>query len=204
MSKSLKSRLAAWLHVPKGRRRGVHSRRRKTQSEQLWELLWPSMGWKAFARLVWLKLQRQAEDPHKVALGVAVGVGISFWPIPGLGIATSVLLAWIFRANIAAAVVGQMVGNPWTFPLIFWSTYELGKHLWPVHKAMNPNVMEHGLSLQFVWANLGTLAHNVFMPMVIGGTIMGLIFATLAYYTVYWEVEKFWQLRRARMAGKKK
>jgi hypothetical protein len=32
----------------------------------------------------------------------------------------SALLAYIARANIIASAIGTVVGNPWTFPFIWW------------------------------------------------------------------------------------
>ena len=38
----------------------------------------------------------------------------------------SVLLSFLVRGNYLAAVVGTLVGNPWTFPLIWLASYQLG------------------------------------------------------------------------------
>ena len=41
----------------------------------------------------------------------------------------SVLLSFLLRGNYLAAVVGTLVGNPWTFPVIWVMTYQLGHFL---------------------------------------------------------------------------
>ena len=36
-------------------------------------------------------------------------------------------LAWILRGSMAAAIIGTLFGNPWTFPFIWYLSYEVGK-----------------------------------------------------------------------------
>ena len=38
-------------------------------------------------------------------------------------------IAYIVRANIVAAAIGTVAGNPWTFPFIWLWTYWLGRKI---------------------------------------------------------------------------
>ena len=38
----------------------------------------------------------------------------------------AVLIAWIIGGSIVAALLGTFVGNPLTYPLFWYSTYEVG------------------------------------------------------------------------------
>lgn len=146
-----------------------------------------------------IRLQRSAEDPHKVALGAAIGMWINFVPLPGFGAMLALLIAWLLRGNLAAAFIVQMIGNPSTMPLIWWISYRLGKivipgmpegqHLKQLMANMNPAyVMEHAQ----------VLMHTVMLPLWVGGQILGLILGALTYWLLHWEVKRFWEARRAR------
>ncbi|MEI6587524.1 MAG: DUF2062 domain-containing protein [Candidatus Moraniibacteriota bacterium] len=86
------------------------------------------------------------DTPHKVAAGFALGV---FWGImPGEGVGTTLLTAYLLRFNRLSATAGVLASNMWTtfivLPLAaiaggfafhvspesltssFWSTYNLG------------------------------------------------------------------------------
>lgn len=190
-----------WFGVSRSRRRGVHESRRSGLLARIMEFLWPSMGWRALGRLILLKLRREAESPHRVAFGVAIGVGISFLPLPGLGLVVAAFLAWLLRASIAAAVVGQVVGNPWTFPFIWWSTYGLGRWIWPGDQSFHWSEVE-SLGWSYLASHMPQILNNVVLPLLIGGGILGSILALLTYAFVYWELWRFGKNRKARKRGK--
>lgn len=178
------------MEVEKGRKRGVHASRRRGMVDWLKELIWPSMGWKALGQLILLKLRREAGSPHKVAFGVAIGVGISFLPLPGLGAVLAALFAWGLRASIAAALIGQVVGNPWTFPFIWWSTYGLGRHIWPGYSTYHL-VPLHEMNWQYLMTHVPLVLNNLVIPLLIGGLVLGSVVAALAYVLVYREMLRF-------------
>lgn len=47
-------------------------------------------------------------------------------PLMGLHFVLSALFAFAVRGSIIASAFGTVVGNPWTFPLIWLGTYRLG------------------------------------------------------------------------------
>jgi uncharacterized protein (DUF2062 family) len=189
------------LKVPKDRKRGVHATKRQGWRERIKELVWPSMGWKALGRLVLLKLRREAASPHKVAFGVAIGVGISFFPLPGMGLLLAALLAWGLGASIPAAMLGQVVGNPWTFPLIFWSTYRLGKLVWPGDHTFHLAGLR-GMNGEYVMTHLPGVVHNLVIPLFIGGALLGGVLALVTYALVYRELWRFGMKRKKVRDGK--
>ena len=71
-------------------------------------------------KLYYLKTIRLDDPPEKIARGVAIGVFIGIMPTVGLAMLLSFLLAVLFKANKAAAILGTFVMNPITTPL-FWS-----------------------------------------------------------------------------------
>jgi uncharacterized protein len=183
--------------VPKNRKRGVHSRRVVGSRAQLEHGLWPSMGWKAWALFMLLKLRRSASDPHRVALGMALGMWANFLPLPGLGSALSIGFAWLLRANMVAAFIGQLVGNAWTMPFIWWICYKTGLLVFPLtDTSIGFRQLMANFNIEFVLENWRMLARSVLLPIAAGGQILGIPLAILSYWATHWEVRRFWRHRR--------
>ena len=84
------------------------------------------MGWRRLGIYLARRLTRLPGTPHSIAAGFACGTAISFTPFLGLHTVLSVLLAFLVRGNYLAAVVGTLVGNPWTFPFLCVASIKLG------------------------------------------------------------------------------
>ena len=78
-------------------------------------------------KYIFLNLKRMKGSSHEVAIGLACGISISFTPFLGLHALIAMTLAWILRGSMAAAIIGTLFGNPWTFPFIWYLSYEIGK-----------------------------------------------------------------------------
>ena len=121
--------------------------------------LWPAMGWKRLGVYLLKRLVRLPGTPHNIACGFACGAAISFTPFVGLHIALSMLLAWLLRGHMIAAVVGTVVGNPWTFPFIWLVTYKAGQMMlgsaeaapWPAVTMFKHVVTDLG---ELIWPTL--------------------------------------------------
>ncbi len=79
-----------------------------------------------FFKLQKYKLIRIKDFPESVAIGLSWGVAVSFTPLLGFHLIICYLGTWIMRGNIIAATVGTIIGNPWTFPIIFFVDYKIG------------------------------------------------------------------------------
>ena len=64
--------------------------------------------------------------PESVAIGIAWGVAVSFTPLLGFHLIICYLGTWLMKGNLIAATVGTIIGNPWTFPFIFYLDYKVG------------------------------------------------------------------------------
>ena len=78
-------------------------------------------------KYILLNLKRMKGSSHEIALGLACGVSISFTPFLGFHALLAMTLAWILRGSMAAAIIGTLFGNPWTFPFIWYVSYGIGK-----------------------------------------------------------------------------
>lgn len=94
--------------------------------QQLRSWLWPRSGWRRTGLYVWHRLARLPGTPHSIAIGFASGVAVSFTPFLGLHILIAMAVTAIFRGSFIAAVIGTVVGNPWTFPIFFALTNHVG------------------------------------------------------------------------------
>ncbi len=116
------------------------------------------------------------DPPHRLALALSVGVFIAFSPLFGLHTVMALLVAWLFRLNLAAVLLGTLVNNPWTFAPIFGTSLWVGIRLWGRHHEIPP----------IHWERLAvlTLPHQLvpyLIPFVIGTLLLGTIAAVLTY-----------------------
>lgn len=88
--------------------------------------VWPKMGWRRAYRYLLFRIGRLPGTGSAIAGGFAWGAAMSFTPFIGLHIILSAFGAWISRCSIVAAVLGTIVGNPWTFPFIWIWLYKAG------------------------------------------------------------------------------
>jgi uncharacterized protein (DUF2062 family) len=187
--------LKKWFRKRPRRRRGVHQSRWRGRLRHVREFFWPSMGHRAMARYVLLRVIRLAENPHKVALGVAVGVFVSWTPLLGLHNLLIILICWLLGASILAGLAAALVGNPWTFPLMWWGSYELGNRLLGTRHVDVVKVFE-GMTLDRFWHHLWPLLKVVFLPVGLGAVPLGLVSAGLCYWLTL-KLMKTYHLRRA-------
>ena len=82
------------------------------------DAVYPKKGWRRAIEYVGIRIKRLPDTPHKIALGFACGVFVSFSPLFGLHFLYAGLIALILRGNILAAFLGTFAGNPLTFPII--------------------------------------------------------------------------------------
>ncbi len=153
-------------------------------------LFWPRRSWRRSIRYIFLRLKRVPSSPHKIALGVAIGVFAVFTPFLGFQLVIAAILAILLRGSIVAAFLSSFVGNPLTYPIIWFSTFNLGNVLlgdptsgrlvylgrragkfWDSFISGSPQAILQ--SLENIWP--------VFKPMVVGSLPLGVFAACLAY-----------------------
>ena len=153
--------------------------------------LWPRRSWSRSTRFVLYRLKRLSESPHAVALGFAVGVFSAATPFLGTHMVMAALIAWAVGGSIVAAVLGTFFGNPLTYPLLWYTTYEVG-HLMLGGRAVKHNIdLSNGIfqsSLEKLWP--------ILKPMSLGCIPVGLALAALSYVLVKPMVEAYKNRRR--------
>lgn len=153
----------------------------------------------------WRRMLRARATPHEIALGCAAGVFAACTPFLGFQMALAVLLALLLRVSIPAALAGTFIGNPLSWPAIWSASYLSGAYVLGLDPADAGETISHsvdalGRSLltptpQAFHAALVNLT-PVFMPLFVGGLLVGLILAAGSYYPTRRAVGLF-QKRRA-------
>jgi len=82
--------------------------------------------WKRSFLYIKHRILRLPQSTHKVAMGLASGCVVSWTPVFGFHIVQSYLFCKIFKASFLAGLVGTLFGNPWTFPFLLWTSYQVG------------------------------------------------------------------------------
>lgn len=80
-------------------------------------------------RLAVLRLLRLNASPHGIALGFTLGLGLSLFPIPFLGMIVALALAPAVGASLPAVYAGTAVVNPLTGAAFYFGELWLGTRL---------------------------------------------------------------------------
>jgi uncharacterized protein (DUF2062 family) len=154
--------------------------------------LWPHIGWRRLGRYVVMRLIRLAGTPHSIAAGFACGAAVSFTPFVGFHTLLGAALALAVRGNLIAVVAGTLIGNPLTFPIMWLSSYELGRLL--LGGMMPVTETAEAWTVAWLWDNYGRLV----WPMTVGAIPLGLASGLAIYFPMTKMVTVYQQARRRR------
>lgn len=175
----------------------MFKRRSKRQvHHHLREAVWPTIGWRRSVDYIKHRVGRLPGTPYSIAAGFAWGAAVSCTPFMGLHIIASAIGAWITRSSVLAAALGTLVGNPWTFPLIWAWIYALG--VWILGR--DPIELNYeNLNLTYLYDHFWA----IFVPMMVGGVPTALVVWAAFFFPLRAMVSKYQLIRRARIAAKK-
>ena len=169
-------------------------------TERLLIMLWPRRSFWRSAKYFAKRVLRLRATPHAIAAGVAAGVSISFLPTPGFHFLLAAVIAWCIAGNVVASAIGTAFGNPLTFPLIWGSTYEVGRFILYGRAIEDVRPIQLGSALRHL--EFSQLWEPLLKPMTIGAIPIGLTFGIVFYFVTRWAVAKFHERRRSRFAAK--
>jgi len=197
-------------------------KRKNKQTYWQWivEFLYPRKGWRRGMDYLGHRVKRLPDTPHKIAMGIACGVFVTFTPLFGLHFLAAWLLALLFRGNVFAALLGTFVGNPITFPVIAATSYQLGVRILGVgHEETVWSKIHDGFQDAFgiLWSNIRSIfgyeksswdglldfAQEVFLPYLVGGIIPGIVTAGIFYVFSKPLIARYQKLRRLRLAERR-
>jgi uncharacterized protein (DUF2062 family) len=128
------------------------------------------------------------DPPHRLALGVALGIFFAFIPFFGIQMVFVVLFAWLLNANKLVGAPLVWLTNPATIVPIYYACYRVGIRIlgqpgigseqW-AELAEPPAAW--GAAVTFYWAQL----YDVALPMFLGSVVVGFAAACPAYLITY-------------------
>ncbi len=161
---------------------------------------------------LWHRLARLPGTPYSIAAGLACGVAVSCTPFVGFHVLLAALIAWLIGANILASVIGTAAGNPWTFPVIWLWTHELGLRM----GVQSNNVATDQLDfpqlfggsmvalLRFDFTYLYDHALPVILPMIAGGIPTAVLVWIGVYFSVKSLVAAYQHKRKSRRGRRRR
>lgn len=149
-------------------------------------------------RYIYHNVLHADDPPHRLALGAAIGMFVTFTPTVGFQMMINVFLAWLLRANKAIGLPIVWISNPATIVPLYYTCYVLGRvmlnwepvsELWWHQLAQPPAGWWSAVA--FYWSRLIEIA----APLWLGSVVIGLLLAYPTYYILYWVIRAY-RLRR--------
>ncbi len=140
------------------------------------------------------------DSPHRIAMGVALGLFIAWTPFIGFHMLILLGLAIVLRANKLIALACVWVSNPFTYFPVYYPSYLLGG---TVLKLFRPGPELSGAQVQEMFGRFGSspfftnffraefrqtllnLLWQIGYELCVGSTIIGLSIAVAAYFATY-------------------
>lgn len=192
---------------------------KRRQQHTFWQrvgaMLWPRTGWRRAGQYLWHRVVRLPDDPRRVARGAFAGVFACFGPYLFHDYVIAIGLAWILRGNIFAALVASCINNPLTLPFFAVLSVGLGQQIlgigeglpsWQIVSSFAAAAAEmwHNITALFMphdvrWVSLRLFFSRIYLPYLLGGTIIGTGAGLVAYGSVLSLVRAYRGLRSARL-----
>ena len=149
-------------------------------------MIWPRSGWKRSFLYIKHRVLRLPHSTHDIAMGLSAGCVVSWTPTWGFQILQCFAFCKITRANFLASLLGSLFGNPWTFPILIWTSYTVGSLFFDI------TGLEKYIHL---WRGgeeiVGREEYEMgaFLPMLVGGYIMALLTFPVFYYSFFYMIK---------------
>lgn len=128
-----------------------------------------------------------------VSTSFFIGIFVAFLPIPGQTLIAA-FLALLFSSNLPIAVALVWISNPLTIAPLFIFTYGIGVLL------LGMEFID--FTLEFSWSWIITQGKLIWLPLLTGSFITGLVCGSLGYILINllwkWKVQKNWVARQGK------
>ena len=137
-------------------------------------------------KYIFKRLFRIKDNIRSISLGAAFGASIAITPLFGLQLILTFVLDIIFKANITASMLFTVIGNPLTFPFIWFTDYKLGTFLIS-KETIDPSKFSNTISeikiafKESNWHLISQYITSILYPMLIGGIIIATIVGIIIY-----------------------
>jgi uncharacterized protein (DUF2062 family) len=129
-------------------------------------------------REIWQKLSHLNATPDQIATGFCIGIFASFLPLNPSPTITAIVVAWLLKRNMMAAVAGAVTSILYIplLPLIWLAEYRLGKLILPVQHPLTLDQSRLWDVLRQGW--------DVYAAMLVGSIIIATPVTLLTYLVV--------------------
>lgn len=148
-----------------------------------------------------LKVLHADDPPHRLALGIAVGMFVTMLPLIGFQMMISVFLAWMLRANKLVGIPLVWISNPATAIPIYYPCYRLGCVLlggkvdeakWIEWRELQADpTTTWGITIKFWWEGL----MDIIPPLCLGCVVVASVLGVVTYYVSLLAIRSY-RLRR--------
>jgi uncharacterized protein len=162
----------------------------------------------------WLKpFMSKHGAPEDIAGGIAVGFVVAFTPTIGAQIILSYLIATLLKVSRAAALVPIWITTPVTMTPIYAFTYQVGA--WFVGGPSVNHVRRQltnlvrrmdgydTFDLRSRFGEALSIGGDIFIPMILGGLLVGGVCAAISYPITLWLIRRFRAHRERRRTLRK-
>lgn len=143
-------------------------------------------------RLLYLRILRLDDPPERIARGAAIGVLMGVLPTFGLGGILALALAFVLKANKAAAVIASAIVNPLTAPFFWTASIVIGGFVTRTDSA--------AILAKFKGENILTFAGQTAYVYMAGNVILSAFSTVAAYLLIKWAIAT----HRERKAAKRR
>jgi uncharacterized protein len=130
------------------------------------------------ARQIWQKLSHLNATPEQIAAGFSIGIFASFLPLNPIPTITAIIVAWLLKRNVIAAIAGAAASILYLplLPLIWLAEYRLGKLILPVKHPVTSDLGRIWDVLQQGW--------DVYAAMLVGSLIIATPVTLITYLVI--------------------
>jgi len=171
--------------------------------------------WRRVRHFVVYRVLHADDTPHRIALGVAVGLFVAWTPTIGAQMALAVALATMVRANKLVPVPLVWLTNPFTMVPVYYANWLVGRALLPTSEQLSVHevytrlttVAQHSQGLFHLFTNLLNISFwktllSMFLELGvqlwIGSLAVGAVLGAIGYVAVYQGVVAYRSRRRRR------
>lgn len=147
------------------------------------------------------RVLRANDTPHRLSLGIAVGMFIAWTPTPGIQMLLVVLVASLLRANRLVGVPLVWLSNPFTLVPVYYPNYLVGEFL--VGCCYNSPAVSYGELMKMLenfrsfsyivvhffdkelWQELAQLLLRLGLELWVGSIVVGLFLGVVSYFVSY-------------------
>ena len=145
--------------------------------------------WKRVKDVVVHRILHVDDTPHRIAMGVAIGMFIAWTPTIGFQTLLVIAVATLLRANKLVGIPCVWLSNPFTLGPIYYPNYLVGKFL--LGSSTPAPDFSHINMTGGWWQRVTAFWHGIMAvmpPLALGSVVVGLVLGVMFYFLTHWAV----------------